>query len=66
MIQRSPTGASRATSALSFSVELGLVEPGLGDVEVEPAVALADGAAGDRVGQHHAQEMERGVDPHPA
>src|SRR6476619_8522762 len=45
--------------------QLGLVEPGLGNVEVEPAVALDDGAAGDRVGQHDAQEMERGVRPRP-
>src|SRR5215208_4883662 len=44
--------------------QVGLVEPGLGNVEVEPAVALADGAAGDREGQHDAQEMERGVDAH--
>src|SRR5215211_3871625 len=35
--------------------QLGLVEPGFGNVEIEPAVALADGATGDRVGQHDAQ-----------
>src|SRR5215216_5797362 len=45
--------------------QLGLVEPGLRNVEVEPAVAVADGAAGDRVGQYDAQEVERGVHPHP-
>jgi hypothetical protein len=31
------------------------VEPGIGNVEVEPPLALADGPARDRVGEHGRQ-----------
>ena len=44
--------------------DLGLVEAGIRNVEIEPPVAVADGAAGDRVGQDDAQEMKRRVDAH--
>ena len=41
-----------------------LVEAGFGDVEVEPAFGLADRAAGDRIGQHGREQMQRGVHAH--
>ena len=41
-----------------------LVEPGVGNVEVEPAFAFADRAAGHRIGQHGRQQMQRGVHAH--
>jgi hypothetical protein len=44
--------------------DLGLVEPALGNVEIEPAVAIADRAAGHRIGQDDAEQMQRGVDAH--
>jgi hypothetical protein len=44
--------------------ELAFVESGLGNVEVEPSLAIADGAAGHRVGQDDAEEMQGRVDAH--
>ena len=41
-----------------------LVEAGFRDVEIEPALALADRAAGHRIGQHRRQQMQRGVHAH--
>ncbi len=49
-------------------IELGgdglLVEAGVGNIEIEPAIAVADRAAGHRVGQHGGQQMQRRVHAH--
>ena len=41
-----------------------LVEAGFRNVEVEPAFAVADRAAGDGIRQHGGQQMQRGVHAH--
>ena len=58
------TGRVAGDQLVELLRELALVEPGFGNVEVEPAVAVADGAARHRIGQHDAEQMQGRVDAH--
>ena len=41
-----------------------LVEPGIGNVEVQPALSVADRSARHRIGEGDRQEMQGGMDAH--
>ena len=51
-------------SSLSFFSISRLVERGLAGIEIEPPFAVADRAAGDGVGQHDGEQVQRGMGAH--
>ncbi len=63
VIQRVPTAASRSIKARSWSWICSRAML-VGQVEIETAVTLADGAARHRIRQDDGEEMQRRVDPH--
>ena len=66
LIQRVSTAASLPTRSLSLRFDLRLVDHRVAGIEIEPAVAVADRAAGDRVGQDDAEQVQGGVGAHAA
>ena len=64
VIQRLVTSASAAIIAAKPASILLLVEAGFRNIEVKAAFLLADRAAGDRIGQHGREQMQRGMHAH--
>ena len=64
VIQRWLTGASSAMSALSSRSTSALSSARLARVEIEPALGVADRAAGDGVGEHDRKQVQRGMGAH--
>lgn len=61
-----PLGGHRQVArheVVQLRLDLGRIRH-FGQVEIHPALVLAHRRPGDRVGQHHRHEMQRGVHPH--